>query len=100
MFTLAYTEKESVQLKYQILNSYDVLVKQIYDGDSDQAKSLGRFCGSSIPVVPPSSGSAIMLRLTTDNSGNKKGFFARYQEQGKHVRSTDTYYHLYIQIYI
>ena len=53
----------------------------MFDRDSDQATSLGKFCGSSIPVIPPSTSHVVMLRLVTDDSTTKQGFVGRFQEQ-------------------
>ena len=59
---------------------------QVFDGDSDQATSLGKFCGSSIPVIPQSSSHEILLRLVTDSSQKLSGFEGSYTtEWGNYI---------------
>ena len=52
----------------------------MYDGDSDQAAILGKFCGSSIPIVPISSSHEVLLRLSTDTHTVRQGVLGRFQE--------------------
>ena len=55
---------------------------QVFDGDSDQATSLGKFCGSSIPVVPPSTSHVMMMRFQSDDLSKRKGFLGRLGKLG------------------
>lgn len=50
----------------------------IYDGTSDGAAQLGRFCGNKVPAPVLSSGSSMVVRFKSDSSGSAKGFSATY----------------------
>ncbi|GFN89691.1 cubilin, partial [Plakobranchus ocellatus] len=52
----------------------------IYDGNSRQATSLGRFCGdrNAVPRVIRSPSNSLLLNLISNYYGSGKGFTARY----------------------
>ena len=51
---------------------------EIFDGEDDNAKSLGRFCNSQLPSSIKSSGGSLMIHLHTDESEVGKGFSLTY----------------------
>lgn len=55
---------------------------KIYDGNSSNAKQLGKFCGNQIPQLINSSGDSVYIKLRTDSSVHGGGFLANYK-QGK-----------------
>eukprot|EP00794_Sanderia_malayensis_P003627 gene3627-4141_t len=57
---------------------YDFI--EVFDGATDSAKRLGRYC-SKMPGEILSSGSKMRIRLRTDTSKNYKGFVARWAAQ-------------------
>jgi tolkin protein len=50
----------------------------IYDGDSPEANTLGRFCGSKAPHPIIANGNQMFLVFKSDASVQKKGFFASH----------------------
>ena len=53
---------------------------QIFDGEKND---LGRFCGSSIPQLPPIDSDVVMIHFVTDDDYSHKGFAAKYQISAK-----------------
>ncbi|KAK5650137.1 hypothetical protein RI129_001166 [Pyrocoelia pectoralis] len=56
--------------------SYDHIV--FYDGDSPEAHTLGRFCGSKLPHPIVASGNQMFLVFKSDASVQRKGFLATH----------------------
>ena len=54
----------------------------IYDGADANARNIGPFCGTDRPADFTSSGNKLYVKLTTDGSGNRKGFEARFRANG------------------
>uniref|UniRef100_A0A8C3CRJ2 Cubilin n=1 Tax=Cairina moschata TaxID=8855 RepID=A0A8C3CRJ2_CAIMO len=52
----------------------------IYDGNSSNAKQLGKFCGTRIPQLIRSSGDSVYIKLRTDSSLRGGGFLAKYKQ--------------------
>ncbi|XP_053120680.1 cubilin [Hemicordylus capensis] len=50
----------------------------VYDGNSTNAKVLGKFCGNQIPPSIRSTGDTLYVKLRTDGSLGGGGFLARY----------------------
>ena len=56
--------------------AYDHIV--IYDGDSPESHTLGRFCGSKAPHPIIATGNQMFLVFKSDASVQRKGFFASH----------------------
>jgi hypothetical protein len=56
--------------------AYDSL--QLFDGQSSQNKTLGKFCGSKVPHPVMSSSNSMYLLFRSDSSVQKKGLQAKY----------------------
>uniref|UniRef100_A0A8B9UD24 Cubilin n=1 Tax=Anas zonorhyncha TaxID=75864 RepID=A0A8B9UD24_9AVES len=52
----------------------------IYDGNSSNAKQLGKFCGTQTPQLIRSSGDSVYIKLRTDSSLQGGGFLAKYKQ--------------------
>ncbi|KAK3106693.1 hypothetical protein FSP39_025319 [Pinctada imbricata] len=52
---------------------------EIFDGGSESAPSMGRYCGKMDEFSLTSSGPQLLLRFKTDHSVNQEGFRALYQ---------------------
>uniref|UniRef100_A0A8B9CHJ0 Cubilin n=1 Tax=Anser brachyrhynchus TaxID=132585 RepID=A0A8B9CHJ0_9AVES len=52
----------------------------VYDGNSSNAKQLGKFCGNQIPQLIRSSGDSVYIKLRTDSSLRGGGFLAKYKQ--------------------
>ncbi|XP_069702500.1 protein tolkin [Periplaneta americana] len=74
--------------------AYDHIV--LYDGDSPDAHTLGRFCGSKPPHPIIATGNQMFLVFKSDASVQRKGFFASHTTAcGGHLQATDRVKHLY-----
>ncbi|XP_063217252.1 protein tolkin-like isoform X2 [Bacillus rossius redtenbacheri] len=74
--------------------AYDHIV--IYDGDSPDAHTLGRFCGSKIPHPILASGNQMYMVFKSDASVQRKGFFASHTTAcGGHLKAGSRVKHLY-----
>ncbi|PSN46655.1 Tolloid-like protein 1 [Blattella germanica] len=85
--------------------AYDHIV--IYDGDSPESHTLGRFCGSKAPHPIIATGNQMFLVFKSDASVQRKGFFASHTTVhediklvflaacGGHLQATDRVKHLY-----
>ncbi|KAH9509855.1 Deleted in malignant brain tumors 1 protein, partial [Bulinus truncatus] len=51
---------------------------QVFNGPNDNYQSLGKFCGSTIPIVSTSTNGPLYVVLRTDGSVVMKGFHAIY----------------------
>lgn len=51
---------------------------EIFDGDSSNARSLGKYCGSKTPRPILSSGNTMFMLFYSDASVQRKGFLAQY----------------------
>lgn len=56
--------------------AYDHIV--IYDGDSTDAHTLGRFCGSKVPHHIIATSNQMYMVFKSDASVQRKGFFATH----------------------
>lgn len=56
--------------------AYDHIV--LYDGDSPESHTLGRFCGSKPPHPIIATGNQMFLVFKSDASVQRKGFFASH----------------------
>ncbi|NWR90257.1 CUBN protein, partial [Furnarius figulus] len=52
----------------------------VYDGNSSNARQLGKFCGNQIPPLIHSSGDNVYVKLRTDGSLQGGGFLAKYKQ--------------------
>jgi tolkin protein len=74
--------------------AYDHIV--LYDGDSPESQTLGRFCGSKPPHPIIATGNQMFLVFKSDASVQRKGFFASHTTAcGGHLQATDRVKHLY-----
>ncbi|CAG2060490.1 unnamed protein product [Timema podura] len=74
--------------------AYDHIV--IYDGDSPDSHTLGRFCGSKIPHPILASGNQMFMVFKSDASVQRKGFFASHNTAcGGHLQAGNYVKHLY-----
>lgn len=74
--------------------AYDHIV--IYDGDSTDAHTLGRFCGSKVPHLIAATSNQLYMVFKSDASVQRKGFFATHSTVcGGHLMATTRVQHLY-----
>ncbi|XP_020662303.3 cubilin [Pogona vitticeps] len=52
----------------------------VYDGNSTNARMLGKFCGNQIPPTIQSTGDSVYVKLRTDGSLRGGGFLANYKQ--------------------
>ncbi|XP_058060742.1 tolloid-like protein 1 [Anopheles bellator] len=77
--------------------AYDHIV--IYDGNSPDSHTLGRFCGAKIPHPIASSSNQMYMVFNTDTSVQRKGFFASHTTAcGGRLRATEVKNHFYSHI--
>ncbi|PKU29868.1 hypothetical protein llap_19828 [Limosa lapponica baueri] len=69
---------EQFHLEYHTKCNFDYLAA--YDGNSSNAKQLGKFCGDQIPEPIRSSGDSMYVKLRTDGSLRGGGFLAKYKQ--------------------
>ncbi|NXY42567.1 CUBN protein, partial [Ceuthmochares aereus] len=69
---------EQFHLDYHPKCNFDYLA--VYDGNSSNAKQLGKFCGNQIPPPIHSSGDSVYVKLRTDDSLRGGGFLAKYKQ--------------------
>lgn len=68
----------------------------IFDGNSPDATTLGRFCGSKLPHPIASTSNEMYMVFNSDNSVQRKGFFATHSTAcGGRLQATDTVKHFY-----
>ena len=60
---------------------YDYL--QIKDGDNDDARVVGQFCGRNSPNVVRAKTNALRLELISDSTTERKGFKASWKWERK-----------------
>lgn len=74
--------------------AYDHIV--LYDGDSSDMHTLGRFCGSKMPFPILATGNQMLMVFKSDASVQRKGFFASHSTAcGGHLHATRRVKHLY-----
>lgn len=56
--------------------AYDHIV--VYDGNSTESRTLGRFCGGKIPHPIISNSNQMFMVFKSDGSVQKKGFFGNH----------------------
>ncbi|XP_049534973.1 tolloid-like protein 2 isoform X2 [Anopheles darlingi] len=77
--------------------AYDHIV--IYDGNSPDSHTLGRFCGGKTPHPISSSSNQMYMVFNTDTSVQRKGFFASHSTAcGGRLRATVVKNHFYSHI--
>uniref|UniRef100_A0A5S6R2C3 Metalloendopeptidase n=1 Tax=Trichuris muris TaxID=70415 RepID=A0A5S6R2C3_TRIMR len=64
------------ELEEEVHCEYDYV--EIYDGESENAMRLGRFCGNKLPSMFISSGSVMRVRFRADDTVSAKGFVYEY----------------------
>ncbi|KAK2531299.1 Cubn [Columba livia] len=69
---------EQFHLDYHPKCNFDYVA--VYDGNSSNAKQLGKFCGDQIPQIIHSSGDTVYVKLRTDSSLQGGGFLAKYKQ--------------------
>ncbi|XP_028390683.1 cubilin-like [Dendronephthya gigantea] len=82
-WTISSTHRRPILLQFSnfwLERRYDFL--NIYDGDSADARRLGRYDGDELPGNLQSSGSNIFITFHTDGSGQRRGFVFNYTEVG------------------
>ncbi|XP_063979523.1 protein tolkin [Diachasmimorpha longicaudata] len=68
----------------------------IYDGDSPDSHTLGRFCGTKEPHPMIATGNQMFMVFKSDASVQKKGFLATHTTAcGGHLMAGDTPKHIY-----
>ncbi|KAG7190872.1 hypothetical protein KM043_006933 [Ampulex compressa] len=68
----------------------------IYDGDSPESHTLGRFCGTKEPHPLLATGNQMYMVFKSDASVQRKGFLATHSTAcGGHLMATDRVKHLY-----
>ncbi|KMQ95009.1 tolloid-like protein 2-like protein [Lasius niger] len=68
----------------------------IYDGDSPESLTLGRFCGTKEPHPILATGNQMYMVFKSDASVQRKGFLATHSTAcGGHLMATDRVKHLY-----
>ncbi|XP_020288864.1 bone morphogenetic protein 1 isoform X2 [Pseudomyrmex gracilis] len=68
----------------------------IYDGDSPESITLGRFCGTKEPHPILATGNQMYMVFKSDESVQRKGFLATHSTAcGGHLMATDKVKHLY-----
>ncbi|KAL8165121.1 UNVERIFIED_CONTAM: hypothetical protein K2H54_029738 [Gekko kuhli] len=65
----------------------------VYDGNSTNAKMLGKFCGNQIPPTIQSTGDSLYIKLRTDVSLGGGGFLARYKQKLRVKLGAILFYH-------
>jgi len=69
-----------LDIEVDVSCSYDSL--QIFDGESEKAYSLGKFCGSKIPKMPlRPSGNKVLVKFTSDESTAGRGFKLQWKAE-------------------
>uniref|UniRef100_A0A182QG59 Metalloendopeptidase n=1 Tax=Anopheles farauti TaxID=69004 RepID=A0A182QG59_9DIPT len=77
--------------------AYDHIV--IYDGNSPDSHTLGRFCGAKLPHPISSSSNQMYMVFNTDTSVQRKGFFASHSTAcGGRLKATEVKNHFYSHI--
>ncbi|XP_058836590.1 protein tolkin-like [Topomyia yanbarensis] len=77
--------------------AYDHIV--IYDGDSQESHTLGRFCGAKMPHPISSTSNEMYMVFKTDLSVQRKGFLATHTTAcGGHLQATAEINHLYSHV--
>ncbi|KRY12598.1 Tolloid-like protein 1 [Trichinella patagoniensis] len=66
------------ELEEEVHCEYDYV--EIYDGDSENAMRLGRYCGNKQPNLFISSGPVLRVRFRADDTVTAKGFVFEYVE--------------------
>jgi len=62
----------------------------IYDGNTPDSHSLGRFCGSKLPHPISSTSNSLYMLFNSDASVHRKGFFATHSTVcGGHLQATN-----------
>ncbi|XP_062489682.1 cubilin isoform X1 [Pezoporus occidentalis] len=74
---------EQFHLEHHPQCDFDYLA--VYDGNSSNARQLGKFCGSQIPQLIRSSGENVYVKLRTDSSLQGGGFLATYKQVCQNV---------------
>ncbi|XP_061441668.1 cubilin [Rhineura floridana] len=69
---------DQFHLEFHSRCQFDYLA--VYDGNSTNARMLGKFCGNLIPPPIHSTGDSLYVKLRTDYSLGGGGFFARYKQ--------------------
>ncbi|CAL1537017.1 unnamed protein product [Lymnaea stagnalis] len=67
---------QTFYLEYQKDCEYDYVI--VYDGVNDSGPVLGTFCGNKLPGRIISESPSLLVRFTTDNTINKKGFTLQF----------------------
>ena len=60
------------------INSHSLALLQVYDGANATAPELFRTTGTILPAILESSGSALLIRMTTNSIINDAGFKAAF----------------------
>ncbi|XP_055611221.1 tolloid-like protein 1 [Uranotaenia lowii] len=77
--------------------AYDHIV--IYDGDSPDSHTLGRFCGAKLPHPISSTANQMYMVFNTDSSVQKRGFLATHTTVcGGHLTATSEINHIYSHV--
>ncbi|CAL1537018.1 unnamed protein product [Lymnaea stagnalis] len=74
-------------LEYQKDCEYDSVT--VYDGFNDSAPVLGMFCGNKLPGPKVSESSSLLVRFTTDNTIQEKGFSFEFKKVMKSLKKID-----------
>lgn len=68
----------------------------LYDGNSADSHSLGRFCGSKLPHPLSSTTNSMYMIFNSDASVHRKGFYATHTTVcGGHLQATNKMKHIY-----
>ena len=72
-------QQRSISIISNINSSYDSLT--LYDGDSNSAPMIGKYCGNSIPNNQISSTNSVLILFESDGSVTEFGFKLEYNQQ-------------------
>ncbi|XP_065086137.1 protein tolkin-like [Ochlerotatus camptorhynchus] len=90
-----------------VFNIFDVELHQecaydnvaIYDGDSQESHTLGRFCGAKLPHPISSTSNEMYMVFNTDASVQRKGFLATHSTScGGYLQATYDINHFYSHV--
>lgn len=79
-------------LEADTLCRYDFV--DVYNGHSNVAQKLGRFCGTFRPGTLISTSSTMMLQMESDSATGGRGFLAHFSAAKPHLNGSHYLYHL------
>ena len=71
-------QQRTISTTSNLNSSYDSLT--LYDGDSNSAPMIGKYCGNSIPNNQISSTNSVLIHFESDRYWTKSGFQLEYHQ--------------------